>query len=71
MKRCAWEVERELPPLRRYLRRPRTLQEIADRFGWSARTVLRRVRALGNVYRVTHVAERTCRYVCVQDWPTP
>lgn len=63
-----YHVLNEVRVLRRFLRKPRTLEEVCDQYVWSASTAYRRMMACGDVYRVTAMAERTCRYVRILDW---
>lgn len=62
-------VEQNLKQLRRYLQTPKTLAQIAERFGWSPRTCTRRLHAVGHVWRVWRVPPwPRCQYVANPTW---
>ena len=64
-------IDEEVRHLRRYLKRPRTLAQIAAKFEWSERTAIRRTHLVGRVWRVVPPMARTALYaVAPPEWKT-
>lgn len=61
-------IDAEVADLQRYVQTPRTVHEIAERFGCSTRTSLRRLALIPDIWRVTKLDRKTCCYVQAPKW---